>query len=791
MLRAPKWLRLPYLPVILAPVILFFPILVTGQAIYWGTPYLQFFPWRSLAFEILKSGALPLWNPQVGMGAPLMANYQSALFYPTTWLLFAFQAMGGVPLMAWGQTLVVIFQLILAGMGMIYLCRSLKLSILSQTIAGLAYCMCGYLVARIGFLSINAAASWIPWIILAGSRIAGPETDFLSLRSKPVIKIVFPLMICLVFQLLGGHAQITFYTLLLLAAWIVFWSYQTGKFRAVVIATGYTILAVLGAFVIAAIQLVPTAEYLLQSQRASSVPYDIAMNYSFFPLRLLTLFAANLFGTPAQGNYLLHADNYWEDAIYFGLIPLILAFAGFWKSLKPGSTINPDRSSMEVKTHKKLALFLLVIVLCSLVLALGDNSPVFPFLYRYIPTFNLFQAPARFTILAEFGLIMLAALGANLWRRPEGKARAWTRRGIAFSVSVLMGSFLGLFLLPGIQTAFVTALAIFGVLGIGLGFMNLYLPAGEGSRKQIWMVLLVFIIGLDLLVADWGLVPGISLDAYRISPSDLEQVNSLRGSGRVYLDYLSENTLKFDTFFQFNNFINNLDISQLRTSLLPDSNILAGIPSANNFDPLVPERYSTWMNYLIDASPQAQAQMYSLMDVSLVEFDDPLATDGVSFTQYKSQKITWSNCAISAKDESDAWHKTISQVENSAQPVASEPLVLENTTGVGTSTCNPSGQAIITSLSESANRTNIEIKSPSVGWMMIANTWYPGWVAYVDGMETPVLHADYLFMAVQVPEGQHSVEFVYKPFSFYLGAVLSVLGIGLVVLAFKLAKEKM
>ena len=79
--------RLPWILVTLGPLILFGPMLIRGEALFWGTPLLQFVPWRQFALNSIRQGHLPLWNPMLGMGAPLLANYQSALLYPPNILL--------------------------------------------------------------------------------------------------------------------------------------------------------------------------------------------------------------------------------------------------------------------------------------------------------------------------------------------------------------------------------------------------------------------------------------------------------------------------------------------------------------------------------------------------------------------------------------------------------------------------------------------------------------------------------------------------------------------------------
>ena len=54
------------------------------------------------------------------------------------------------------------------------LARRLGYRLLAQTISGFSFGLSGYLVARAGFLSVNAALAWLPWILLGAHRIAEP-----------------------------------------------------------------------------------------------------------------------------------------------------------------------------------------------------------------------------------------------------------------------------------------------------------------------------------------------------------------------------------------------------------------------------------------------------------------------------------------------------------------------------------------------------------------------------------------------------------------------------------------
>ena len=121
------------------PLLLFSPAIFGGQALIWGTPSLQFIPWRILAWEQIQAGISPFWNLLNGMGAPLLANYQLAFFYPSTWLLFGLQMLGGSTWLAWGHTLILVAHLIWAGFGAARLARRLGVGELPQVIAGLAF----------------------------------------------------------------------------------------------------------------------------------------------------------------------------------------------------------------------------------------------------------------------------------------------------------------------------------------------------------------------------------------------------------------------------------------------------------------------------------------------------------------------------------------------------------------------------------------------------------------------------------------------------------------------------
>ena len=56
--------------------------------------------------------------------------------------------------------------------------------------------------------------------------------------------------------------------------------------------------------------------------------------------------------------------------------------------------------------------------------------------------------------------------------------------------------------------------------------------------------------------------------------------------------------------------------------------------------------------------------------------------------------------------------------------------------------------------------------------LVLTDIYYPGWKAFIDETETKIYRADGLVRAVFIPEGQHTIEFVYQPESYYNGIII-------------------
>lgn len=738
-------IRSPRILLIVAPLLLMAPVWATGKAMYWGTPSTQFIPWWWQAWVTLLAGELPLWNPLVGMGAPLLANYQSALLYPPTWIYFLLAAVGGLQLMAWGQALLVAAHLVWSGWGMGLLIRRLGKTEFAQTIGGLAFGLSGYLVARAHFLSINAAVSWLPWILLVAYELVHEPKNK---RSVLKLAVVFAL------QWLAGHAQVSWYTLILAVMWTAFWAWKSGQLpRLGNVAMRFAIASLL-AFGLSAAQLLPTVEYLVNSPRSSQVDFAQAATYSFWPWRVLGLIAPNFFGNPAHGDYWGYG-NFWEDAIYIGLLPFLLGIAAFFWLRKK-------------EEHRSLITFLAALIPVSFVLALGKNTPLYEWLFKHIPTFSLFQSPTRFSIWMVLALALLAALVVDSWRRPTGRALYWSRLSVAAAVALFLGTVAGAWLasrgaIEAPQTFFNAALTT-GVLALAAAWLNLRAPAKPRSNIRSWKWLVSGLVAADLVIAGWGLNPGTNLELYKEEselPTDMRRALDI---GRVYFPAVDEYDLRYEHIFQFDSFT-TADSEEIRSTLLPNAFLLDGVASANNYDPLLPARYKEFMDKLNAADQDTQKALYSLMDVDTLETFD-LAIGNVTFTTLTPlPRARWANCSQNVNSQKEA----LDALNTNVGP---DIVTLEG--GPTAGNCETGNDATVEIVKSGANQIDITVNAPESGWLVLADTYYPGWQATVNGVEKPIYPADGLFRAIPLDPGLSTVRFVYKPMWFYLGVGISL-----------------
>jgi Bacterial membrane protein YfhO len=727
-----RWAPRSILPISMG---VLFHRLFAGDVIFWGTPLLQFYPWETMAYTMLRAGRLPLWNPLVGAGAPLLANYQVAIFYPPNWLYLL------IPV-EYGMGLLGLLHLLWAGAGMMAYLRRLGLGMLGQALGAIAFSLSGYLIGRFGFLSITSAVAWLPWLMWAVDGLLASGVEDISPARVALLAAITAL------QLLAGHAQTAFYSIVLAAVYTI-WRAQSSQGGA----RARRLFGVFGGLglgaLIAAVQLVPTAELVLQSQRAGGVDRLAGLTYSFWPWRLLTLVAPNLFGSPAAGNYDGYAA-YWEDAIYVGLLPLVMVGHAVARWLR-------ERASGQVTQAARVVPFFGVMLPIVFIMALGKNSPLFMWLFDHnVPGFVTFQAPTRWMLLLEFGLCTLAAIGADAWKTSKA-GLFWTRLLTAGGVSFIVAGLLASHYAGGaIRYGFIPAMFWLGGTIIVVGAASLLLPQAEAREawRPLWEILILTVVAVDLVASHWGLNPTMSATYYHRTSALAEAIKPITSTARTLYLPDDEYQVKFKTYLDFKDFHagDQTHWTEMRDSLLPNLGMLDGLPSASNFDPLLVGRY----------------------DALLVTFKGMPETEIVQQLQGMNVGVL-----LTTKTRTD-----LSLVARSGPVLAYQVpnpwsrASLADCTSVESSLhCQPirTGQARLES--DDGTRVVVLTTSERPAALLLLDTMYPGWSATLDGVPADIHLANGAFRAVDVPAGSHRVVFSYLPDSLLAGAGVSAVGV--------------
>jgi hypothetical protein len=739
--------------IMLLTLLVVFHRLLFGEAFFWGLPALQFYPWREFAFDMLRAGQLPLWNPYNGAGAPLIANYQSALFYPFTWF-------GLVLPLAWAMSVTAVLHLFIASWGMWAFAGRLGLPSLGRGVSALAFGLTGYLVARLGTYPMIGAAAWLPWMMWA----------VLGVIQQKGLRAFGRLALATGLQLLAGHAQTAWYSLLLAGLFALFmvlrprekdWWQRLGK-----VAAGVALGAA-----IAAIQLWPTAELLRTSQRSDGVDFDFAMNFSYGPARALNFVSPNVFGNPGDGTYLTQGA-FFEDAVYIGLLPLVSALAAII-----GWMVRRFRKGLDELPAASTIVFWLVIALVAFIFALGEYTPVFPFLFNNVPTFDLFQAPVRWHLWTVLALSVLAGIGTRSWGRGH-----WLFFGTRLAIAGCIGAaLLALLVAPAliptaddpelVQAIGVLRLAVVatGILGALAGALTLLQPEREDRRYPLWSLAVLIVVAIDLGWAAWGLNPTVPAAFY-------EKLPAPEGEARAYWPEEAERAIAFDTYLLFKDYrVAMENWRDFRASQLPNFNLLDRWHLLNNFDPL---RVGPFVQYLgsIEANLPDAGRLLQAAYVN-ARYDETGTRTALDVPVARAWFV-----------EAVCWHVDEASLMEAISNPDWQPLRQAHLIGEGE--CPTlADEAVtvgeVTGLNDRANTLELNLETETGGWLVLADTFYPGWTGAVDGAPVSIQRANLAFRAVEVPAGAQTVRFEYRPAWLLPGLFISLAALVITLALFR------
>ena len=779
-----SWLRSPFWLVVALALVLAWPVLRPGYALFWGTPYFQFIPWRWLALNLLRQGSFPWWNLYSGLGTPLFANYQTAVLYPPTWLLFLAGWLGGLEALAYAHGWVMVLHWLWAAWGMARFTREQGFLRHAAWFSGLVFAFSGYSVARAGiFPSMNTAMAWTPWVLWAATR----------LKTQPNLSNTLTTGCILALQLLAGHAQTAWYTLLLTGAWWLLGptsrprSPRASKPTPSPLSRRAPWLAGLAAGLLALLlaggQLAATAQYTWVSQRSRGLPEAFALQYSFWPWHFLNFLHPRMFGHPSTGNVWGYGAA-WEDAVYIGVLPLLLAlWAGVVRF-----------------RHNRFWVFA---ALVATLFALGWFTPLYPWLFRHVPTFNAFQAPTRWHLVTTVALAYLA--GDGLWhiRRPRSRALYWTRLAVAAALGTGVTAWALALGLPhhSQRATLAPAVGTFGLLAFGSGWLYLrFAPRSPEQARTSWFWVALAWTTLDLALLQQGWLPAVKVDVYT---QNLKRPALLETPQRTWIPLQDAHDLLYRDFLAFTTFTPPRPLSHARVIRLPNAHLLDGLPSANAFDPLLPGRYVTLMETLEGLSPTARARWLARMGVARVLHRDPQAPYGVRVEALQAQPLLqWYPEALWVSTASQALTSLQQRAEHGGQQWDGSIVLLPGPfpkapkpPSLGPSTAR-SNRLLLRGYQYADGSWDIEIHAPRAGYLLVAQNFYPGWEVRIDGRPAPVYAGEYAFLAFPVPAGRHHLTLRYRPRPLILAlsvqglAWIAVLGAGLVLKSQRTAKRR-
>jgi hypothetical protein len=761
-----------------------------------------------------RSGHLPLWNPLVGCGAPLAANYQTAAFYPLNALYLVTRAEVAL---SW----TVAFHLALTGWGMLRWGRTIGLDRFPALVGALALEGSGYLVARAALFPSMALT--FPWIAiwLWRAEVLVQRAQRYPTSSGEATRAALGLGLVLGLGLLAGHAQTAFYGGLLTAAYSAFRTVQDlrdrghnaknrqqgqkgrmveeaepGNAREILRSarriSGLLVVSLVVGLGLAAVQLLPTAELLMHSQRSAGVSDEFAMTYSFWPWRLITLVAPDFFGNPGRGTYWGYA-SYWEDAAYVGLLPLLLAIGATTRAFRRKQRNEDARISASV-LDRPLTRFWIGSAVIALILALGKNSPVFPFLFDHIPGFDLFKAPARWLGVTTIALAALAAIGAQHWPRGR-RARRRGALGATLGGALLIGGLVAPRLvaaqstLAEIPTTFGPATVRLGISLILVSVLSLL----RGRRQHVpgqpttrWRAAVCLFITLDLLTLGWALVPTVDRSLYHGSTKTASVLRDERDPVRVYWPsdpahqdrgYDAQYHVKFD-YLTFDDFGPD-DAGYwrgMREDQLPNAGMLDGIASANNFDPLLVGAYGELLQVAVEAPHvlQAMGVTHIVSDRSRPGGERIHTSDSAGI--YRLPDALGRAWIVPRARQTPADEMLAAMKAPSFDPAYT--VLVEDKGG----RAHDEASSSILSLQDGPNRVTIQADLDVPGVLVLADTWYPGWQAIVDGESAGLLRANHAFRAVHLAAGEHTIVMIYRPASVLIGGIISLTMVVLLIL---------
>jgi Bacterial membrane protein YfhO len=738
-----EWLRPTRFAIVLVTLIVaFFPdSILAGRAFMFRDFGIFTYPNAFFQRETFWHGEVPLWNPLNNCGIPFLAQWNTVCLYPPSLIYIL------LPL-TWGLTLFLLGHFFLAGFGMYLLASQWTGNRLAAAVAGVAFAFNGMTLNCLMWSSNLAALAWMPWVILF------VEKAFLAGQRRQIVIAALAGAL----QMLSGAPEIIVFTwLVLFALWI---GRMIGDKQARIKISARIVFILALIVLLSAAQLLPFLDLLAHSERT------ISYGTSIWSIPLWGW--ANLF-VPLFHCYKAPLGVYfqpwqdWTSSYYLGVGVLALAM-------------------LAVILAKSLRVYLLAaLAVFGFAVALGDQGFIYPMLLKFFPPLGFMRYPIKFIFLSVFSVPLLAAFAVAWFQNCSSNqlARAWKW---ALSSLILFILIIGGILAYSHVRPFPTERwfqlcengfirVIF--LALILGAVMFYRKIKDARRQIIAGLLLLTFIWLDVVTHAPRQNPTVEASVF--NPGVLVQrMNPIPRSGeaRAFMTRQSH-----DLFYGSMLTDAYKDYIGRRCALLGDCNLLDNIPVADGFYSLyVREQRGLFMQFFFsptNAFPDGLADFLGISQIS-----DP---EKVLAWQNRPSHLPF--YSIGTKPEFVELSNTpallLSQDFNPRKTVYLPPEAkasLNITNGT---------QVTIHQTHFTSQHIELEVAAAAPAMLVLSQTYYHLWRAYVNGRPAKIFRANYAFQALEIPQGPSTVKLVYQDNMFICGATISTVTLLGCLIAFR------
>jgi hypothetical protein len=789
--------------VTLWPLVYFYPAVLGWMSLVPFDGVIQNVPLRVAASDMVRAGHLPLWNPHIFSGMPLHAAAQAGVLFPLNWPFLFLTPFAAANVM-------VVSTYMVAGLGAYLYARRAGASIAGAALTGLVFESSGFLVGQLSHINIAQTAALLPWVLWAVEGYG----EGLG-RKWGALAALFVAL-----QAFAGHQQTFAYSLLLASAYTLSQAFagEGARRRRYLIAPALLLSGVS----LAAVQILPTAELLRNSLRAAAT-YDFFTSFSLPPAMLKTFLApyllgggdGHVFGAPYLGT-----PFYTEYVGYVGVCALMLTAVAVTRAAAKGDGGRRDSRTI----------FWAAAALVALALALGRHWPFDAYRLVYqIPLLNLFRVPARHLLEVDFALAVLAGRGLTALAKETGGGRA-SPQALAACACVLLltcavvtlGAPSGLRLAGGAAASLTNAPELFAPLvAAAVAAVLLWLYAKSAGRNWAAVLLLVS-VALDLALfghaTGWRAHSPRPEDPSWREPPPLAYLRAREGPGGGRARLLSvEHDFDPDRPVAVGEPSTRRDAA--RVWVHPNAAMTHGAENAAGYEGFGLARYGrlagdmkVW-GEMADADrtlrgPSRALDLLNVRHLLAPAAERPPGPPAENPQPTPAPPGRWKFLAgvggVAVYENTRALPRAWLAAEARALTPAQSLDTIRAGRLPGGAEWNPLRTALVTPAAKinlppaarddegrerraavklhEPNRIEVETSAPAPSLLVLAENYYPGWRARLDGRPAEILRVNYGLRGVVVPAGAHEVVFIYRPASVLWGLAVSLLTAALLLL---------